>query len=142
MAKPKRFPYSTEPSVSRGAAILPTLKLSLQYENGVPREITGVLDTGATVNVLPYRAGLELGATWLEHGQSVDLTGNLGRFEARPLFVRARVAGFPPVELAFAWTQAEGIPMILGQVNFFSEFDVCFYRSKYAFDIRPADATV
>lgn len=41
----------------------------------------------------------------------------------------SRVASFPPVERAFAWTQATDVPMILGQVNFFVEFDVCFFRS-------------
>ena len=27
--------------------------------------------------------------------------------------------------------------MILGQVNFFMEFDVCFFRSQAAFEINP-----
>ena len=28
-------------------------------------------------------------------------------------------------------------PLILGQANFFLEFDVCFYRSKLEFEIKP-----
>jgi hypothetical protein len=47
------------------------------------------------------------------------------------------VSRFAPVRLVFAWTQADNIPMILGQVNFFMEFDVCFYRSQQAFEIPP-----
>ena len=39
--------------------------------------------------------------------------------------------------LAFAWARAENIPVILGQTNFFMEFDVCFYRSKMEFDVNP-----
>jgi hypothetical protein len=27
--------------------------------------------------------------------------------------------------------------LILGQTNFFMEFDVCFYRSHLEFEIRP-----
>jgi len=37
----------------------------------------------------------------------------------------------------FAWTRAENVPLILGQVNFFMEFDVCFYRSQLAFNLSP-----
>ncbi len=30
--------------------------------------------------------------------------------------------------------------VLLGQVNFFLEFDACFYRSHLAFEIRPRQA--
>ena len=53
------------------------------------------------------------------------------------MIVSGQVASFPPVEFAFAWTQATDVPMILGQVNFFMEFDVCFFRSQAAFEITP-----
>jgi hypothetical protein len=53
------------------------------------------------------------------------------------VIVSGHVASFPPVELAFAWTQATDVPMILGQVNFFMEFDVCFFRSQAAFEVNP-----
>jgi len=67
----------------------------------------------------------------------VRLTGNLAQLEARVLIVSAKVAQFAPVRLALAWTQANNIPLILGQVNFFLEFDVCFFRSQSVFEIRP-----
>lgn len=67
----------------------------------------------------------------------MKLTGNLARFEAQALLLTAQVAEFSPVRLAFAWTRADDVPLLLGQVNFFMEFDVCFYRSRNAFDIRP-----
>ena len=38
---------------------------------------------------------------------------------------------------AFAWTQAAEVPLLLGQVNFFMEFDVCFFRAQAAFEIKP-----
>ncbi len=100
----------------------------------------GLLDTGAMINVLPYRLGLELGAVWAQQTASLQLTGNLAQFEARVLAVSATVGAFAPVQLAFAWTQAENVPLLLGQVNFFMEFDVCFYRSQLAFDISPKNS--
>lgn len=47
------------------------------------------------------------------------------------------VAEFSPVLLVFAWTESTEAPLILGQMNFFAEFDVCFYRFDLAFELRP-----
>ncbi|MGD1910473.1 MAG: hypothetical protein ACFB2X_06365 [Rivularia sp. (in: cyanobacteria)] len=54
-----------------------------------------------------------------------------------PLFATARIGNFTPVQLAFAWVKSANTPLILGQTNFFLEFDVCFYRSKLEFEINP-----
>lgn len=114
---------------------LPYLPLVLTYRNQ-STNASGLLDTGSSVNVLPYEMGLRLGAVW---GQrlSVPLGGNLARFEARALVLTANVERFSPVELAFAWTQDKNAPLILGQMNFFLAFDVCFYRAESAFEISP-----
>ena len=140
MPDPKRFSFSTAPGASREGSSLPFLPFSLQHKDSTPLQVEGLLDTGATVSVLPYRVGLQLGAVWSERAPAVQLTGNLAQFEAQALLLTARVAEFPPVRLAFAWTRAGNVPLLLGQVNFFMEFDVCFYRSRYAFDIRPKNA--
>ncbi len=88
-----------------------------------------LLDTGASVNVLPYEIGLQLGAAWEEQTVPVQLSGNLACLEARGLVLSATVAEFSPVLLAFAWTESREAPLILGQMNFFAEFDVCFTAS-------------
>jgi hypothetical protein len=44
---------------------------------------------------------------------------------------------FKPVQLVFAWTRATNVPLLLGQVNFFMEFDVCFYCSQLSFEVSP-----
>ncbi len=67
----------------------------------------------------------------------MELSGNLASFEARVLVVSAVVANFPSVRLAFAWTKTDTMPILLGQVNFFLEFDVCFYRSHATFEFQP-----
>lgn len=109
-----------------------TLSLNSQFLN-----IEGLLDTGASVNVLPYELGLQLGLAWEDETLSVILAGNLARFEARAVVVEAQVSSFPTLDLAFAWTQAPNVPTILGQANFFFEFDVCFFRARSEFEIRP-----
>ncbi|WP_232432191.1 hypothetical protein [Chamaesiphon minutus] len=97
----------------------------------------GLLDTGASVNVLPYELGLQLGLIWENETLSVLLAGNLARFEARAVVIDAQVSSFPTVNLAFAWTQAPNVPLILGQANFLFEFDVCFFRARSEFEVRP-----
>lgn len=86
---------------------------------------------------LPYSLGLELGAVWDDQASSFQLSGNLAQFPARPLVVSALVGPFALVRLAFAWTQAENVPLLLEQVNFLMEFDVCFFRSQRVFEVQP-----
>ena len=102
-------------------------------------EWQGMLDSGSTVNVLPYPIGLALGFIWEQQTIPITLTGSLSSVPAHGVIATGQVASFPPVELAFAWTQAENVPLILGQVNFFMEFDVCFFRSQAVFEIKPKD---
>jgi len=115
---------------------MPYLPLTLTYKTQSV-EIIALLDTGASVNILPYDVGLQLGAVWEEQTVPVELSGNLGCLEARGLVLSATVAEFSPVLLAFAWTESREAPLILGQMNFFAEFDVCFYRFDLAFELRP-----
>jgi len=93
------------------------------------------------MNAIPYSVGRELGANWSDQPVKLGLTGTLVHAEARVLFVRAKVAEFPSVELAFAWVKSEELPVILGQANFFAQFDVCFSRSRSMFEVGPAAST-
>ncbi|HEX9002959.1 MAG TPA: hypothetical protein VGB07_23830 [Blastocatellia bacterium] len=131
-----RFSYSTTDPSQREIDSLPRVPLVLRYGNQ-RLEVMGLVDSGATVNVLPYEAGLQLGAVWEDTKAVLRLGGNLGRQPAMPLFVTAELADFAPVRLAFAWTNIRHAPLILGQMNFFVEFDVCFYRSRLEFDVNP-----
>lgn len=115
---------------------LPQLPLSLTYR-GSSVEVLALLDTGASVNVLPYSVGVQLGAVWEEQTISVTLAGNLDSVEARGLLVSAQISNFEPVQLVFAWSLSDDAPLLLGRMNFFLVFDVCFYRSQLAFEVRP-----
>jgi hypothetical protein len=99
--------------------------------------VSGLLDTGAAVNVLPFAVGGQLGAVWEQQTTAITLSGNLATCEARALVVSAVIGAFPPVRLVFAWARTDAVPVLLGQVNFFMEFDVCFFRSRSVFEIRP-----
>ena len=117
---------------------MPLLPLELRFKEGESVQAHGLLDSGSTVNVLPYGLGLRLGAVWDAQTTRVTLAGNLAAHEARALLVQARVGDFGPVALVFAWTRSENMPLLPGQVNFFDAFDVCFHRSRRQFDVEPA----
>ncbi len=131
-----RFPYTAADGTP--TSLMPILRLNLSIAN-YSIEVAGLLDTGSAVNVLPYPVGLQLGAVWEQQTTPIQLVGSLGRFEARALVA---IASHPeitdqPIRLVFAWTKAEEVRVIFGQMNFFLEFDVCFYRSQNVFDVRP-----
>ena len=84
----------------------------------------------------PTSLALQLGAIWDEQTVRVQLSGNLSASEAKGLVVAGTVAQFDPVLLVFAWTQVRDLPVILGHMNFFAEFNVCFYRHELAFDVQ------
>lgn len=115
---------------------LPRLPLTLIYR-GTSVKTAGLLDTGASVNVLPYSTGVQLSAIWEEQTTSVTLAGNLASIEARGLLIPAKIGNFAPVRLVFAWALSDDLPLLLGRMNFFLEFDVCFYRSQLVFEICP-----
>ncbi len=120
------------------SSVMPYLPLTLTNGNRSV-EVTALLDTGASVNVLPYEIGIELGAVWEDQTVPIELSGNLARSAARGLVLSGTVAQFPPVLLAFAWTQSRDAPVILGHMNFFAEFNVCFYRHDSTFEVRPRE---
>jgi hypothetical protein len=136
MVDAQRFPYKIIDSSLGMVDRMPYLPLTLSLD-GQSLNTEGLLDTGASVNVLPYELGLQLGLIWENETLSVMLAGNLARFEARAVVIDAQVSSFATVNLAFAWTQAPNVPLILGQANFFFEFDVCFFRARSEFEARP-----
>jgi hypothetical protein len=121
------FPFSDDEA-------LPTIPITLSYAN-FSVSANALLDSGSTVNLLPYDIGLRLGMIWEEQTVSLPLAGNLARVEARGVFVHVQIEDLEPVRLAFAWAQAAHVPLILGQTNFFQEFDVCFQRSQRTIEI-------
>jgi len=131
-----RFRYSTTAPAQDESDSLPRVPLVLRSGVQVV-DVVGLVDSGATVNVLPYEAGAQLGAVWDDRKANIRLAGALGSEPAIPLFAMAQIGDLPLVRLAFAWVKRSDVPLILGQTNFFMEFDVCFYRSRLEFEVTP-----
>jgi hypothetical protein len=123
-----------DPSLGN-ASLAPMLPMTLIGRQSLPT--MGLVDSGSTINVFPFGHGFQLGFDWEQQTRSIELSGNLAATEARVVVLSAVIGGFPPVRLAFAWAQTDAVSVILGQVNFFMEFDVFFFRSRDLFEVRP-----
>jgi hypothetical protein len=86
---------------------------------------------------LSFNIGISLGARWDNQKAVIPLAGNLRQSLAQPLLLTAKIGVYPDAQLAFAWVRHNDIPLILGQTNFFAEFDVAFYRSRFEFEVKP-----
>jgi hypothetical protein len=139
MRRAARFPYVERNPAFGEFSRMPDVPLQLSA-HGLTVSVSALLDTGATVNVLPYEVGERLGFVWERQTTPLQLGGNLAQVEARAVALEATITPFAPVLLAFAWTRAANVPLLLGQVNFFQEFDVCFYRAEGTFTIAPRQA--
>jgi hypothetical protein len=98
MLNSQRFPFVEGRDIFGDADFVPQLPLILSYRNSTV-EVSALLDTGASVNVLPYNVGIQLGAVWEELTTTVQLAGNLAPVEAKGLLLLARVGTFAPVRL-------------------------------------------
>src|SRR5437764_15455148 len=122
----EQFPYVPRDPALGNASLAPMLPLTLIGQHSLAT--SGLVDSGAAINVLPYTLGVQLGFDWDQQTRVVELSGNLAVVEARVVVVSATVGSFPPVRLAFGWAKTDAVSVILGQVNFFMEVDVCFFR--------------
>ena len=134
----EQFPYVLRDPTLGVASLAPMLPLTLHGKTGFA--CTGLIDSGAAINVLPYSHGLQLGFDWELQKQMIQLSGNLAAVEAHVVVATAKIGQLPEVRLAFGWAKTDAVPLILGQVNFFLEYDVCFFRTRSLFEVRPRQA--
>ena len=80
MQNSKRFDYQQVESNFLQSNFLPMIPINLT-RNGKSIQANGLLDTGATVNVLPFSLGIELGAIWEDQMILPNLSGNLASYE-------------------------------------------------------------
>jgi hypothetical protein len=133
----EQFPYRDRNPSNAGFDLLPDLPIVLRSP---PHVLSGLalVDSGATIGVLPYSLGVQLGPDWNSQKLKLRLTGVLAQVEARGIAVEAFVGQFAPVRLVLGWAASDQVPFVLGQFNFFQAFDVSFFRSRGIFEIRPA----
>lgn len=76
------------------------------------------------------------GFDWNTQKTHITLAEALGQVDARGIVVETAVGQRVPGRLALAWANSDQVPFLLGQVNIFQAFDVCFFRPREVFEIR------
>jgi hypothetical protein len=131
----EQFPYCDRNPGSGGFDLMPDLPIALRHLANALSGV-GLVDSGASVSLLPYGLGVQLGFEWKVQKTTIILGGTLAGVAARGIVTEAVVGQLPPVRLAFAWAQSDQVPFLLGQFNFFEVFDVLFSRSRKTFEVR------
>ncbi len=131
-----RFNYSTTHPSQDEFDSMPRIPLVLEAE-GRQVEVSALVDSGAMLNVMPFDVGSALGMEWDEDEAKVNLGGIVRGSGAMPVLVSVQIGDYEPVEMISAWTKRKDVPLILGQINFFNEFRVCFERYNLEFEITP-----
>ncbi len=135
---PERFSYLQAQGFPGLKSGLPYLPLTLRTLTQAVT-VSALVDSGATVNVLPHDVGLRLGLRWERQMLNLAPVGFLRGAPAYGVKLIGEIAAFPPVNLVFAWTQktSQELPVILGQMNFFQEFRVIFDGKENTFEVMP-----
>jgi len=68
----------------------------------------------------------------------MSLAGAYAALPARLVVMELAVPGFAPIRMGFAWAQSDAVPLLLGRMTFFHEFDVCLYQRRGLFQIDLA----
>ena len=131
----ERFSYSLVGPEDAPRRPRPILSLTLIVPE---RRISfpALVDSGADINVIPHSLGLALGLSWADSRVGPTLTGKFANIETRLVVLTALVGNFPTVDLVFTWMAQDTGPVILGQMNFFREFNVCFFGDENVFELE------
>jgi hypothetical protein len=133
------FPYVDRNPASGGVDLMPDLPILLRF-HGQSVPAVGLVDSGASISVLPYSLGVQLGFDWSAQKAAIKLGGTLAGVAARGIVVEGIVGQLPAARLAMAWAQTDQVPFLLGEFNFFEAFDVFLARSRRVFEIRVPGA--
>lgn len=129
----QRFSYTPHSQFPVG---IPLVSIQLSH-NATTITVPAVVDSGAALNILPYDTGLSLNLDWDKQTYPLNMGGILTGTQAYAVLLQAEIEPFSPLKLAFAWINKPSteVRVLLGQVNFFQEFDVHFYGHQKAFEI-------
>ena len=82
MSVVERFPYCDRDPASPGLDLMPDLPLVLRHQFRMLSGV-GLVDSGASISVLPYSLGLQLGFDWNNQKAHITLGGTLAHVGAR-----------------------------------------------------------
>lgn len=137
MSAPARFPFLPRAGGNGPNDLVPLLPARLS-RGGTDVDVVGLVDSGSSFSVLPFDTGARFGLDWNRLPNGLTLAGAFGGIPAKVLAVDITFGPFGPVTQLFAWARTNDPPVLFGQVTFFLNFDVFFFRAQSFFEIQPA----
>jgi hypothetical protein len=137
MSSPARFPYLPRGTGSGPHDLVPLLPARLS-RGGIDVDVMALVDSGSSFSVLPYDVGARFGFDWSRLPNSLILAGPGGGRPAKVIALDLTFGPFGPVSQLFAWSRTNDTPVLFGQITFFLNFDVFFFRAQGHFEIQPA----
>ena len=109
-----------------GEQWVPFAELNLRSTAGRWRTFSVLVDSGATISLMP-RSAAELLGVQPNTGESIELTGVGGA--ARRYFVHrfdARIGNLPECEMRIAVADSENVPNLLGRLDVLDRYQIDF----------------
>ena len=114
---------------------MPMLPIRLE-QNGHGFDAIALLDSGASVSILPHSMGLALGFQWDKARKGISIGGAYSSQNTRVVTFWVIVPECQRKAISFVWIPDDHARLILGQATFFHLFEVCFAGAKQEFYLR------
>ncbi len=106
---------------------------------GLKHELLALVDSGASVNVLPHSIGLQLGLDWDSALDGPEIGGSVAG-ASKKVKLLLKIREFDPLEMEFCWLVHDRARVILGHDDFLKNFDVCFSTRNRVLSITKSNA--
>jgi hypothetical protein len=90
MSVVEQFPYCDRNPASPGLDLMPDLPVVLRHQSNALAGV-GLVDSGASISVLPYSLGVQLGFDWNTQKVPIKLAGTLAHVAARGIVLEAAI---------------------------------------------------
>jgi hypothetical protein len=112
--------------------ILPFLRMNISAVQKI--SVIALVDSGASINLLPYSVGQALGFDWDSTEKGPPISGTI-HSESRIVKARVTIGSLDEVELSFCWIKRDDVRLLLGHYDFFAHFTVCFLTRENKFSL-------
>lgn len=122
------------PFVEEKANIVPTIPRPLArvklISESAEATVDAYVDSGADITLVPYSVGIALGFS-LKPEDEIRRIGGVGGGKISIVVRRLKLRiGSRELNVRVAWCMSEDVPLILGRLDIFDEFDVLFEGGK------------
>lgn len=128
------FPGKIIESEQFGTIWVPTVTVEIKYqESSLSCEM--LVDAGAYLSMIPYQVGIELGLT-ISNDEVMEAGGAGGASIPHVVKEVELQIGAYSIQSRIGWALTDEIPLLLGRLDVFDEFDIEFSQSRHKITFR------